>query len=214
MSPLLASSVALPLGRVELERGRLSDAAARAEAALEEEPGRAHQLLSSVALARGDLKQAESHARRAMADAAAELEAAMVLAQVHVQRSELPQALTVLEAAQARAASEKRVPPAGLGPLRADVLGRLGRFPEAQAVLEEELRLYPGRPQTYASLAVVLALQNRPRADVQRILEAMVKASPGRETILLAAKTLDFLGDKENAGAWRRRAASSGSRPR
>jgi hypothetical protein len=34
----------------------------------------------------------------------------------------------------------------------------------------------------------------------------MLKASPGRETALLGAKTLDFLGDKDKARAWRRRA--------
>ena len=171
LSPRLALSVALPLGLVELERGRLDEAEARAKAALGEDTGRAHQLLARVALARNDLKEAERHAQLAMAEA-----------------------------------GSARVP--GLGPLRADVLARLGRFAEAETVLKEEIRSVPGRAQSYASLAVVVALQGRPRDEVHEILEAMVRADPGRETTLLGAKTLDFVGDKAAAAAWRSRVAS------
>jgi arylsulfatase A-like enzyme/Flp pilus assembly protein TadD len=213
LSPRLAGSVALPLGLVELERGHLEEAATRAQAALPEDPGRAHQLLARVALARGDLAAAESEARLAMVDAAAEAEGALLLAQVRVRRSELPQALAVLDQARARAVEHGRAPPTGLGPLRADVLARLGRFGEAEVELREAIRSFPGRSQTYASLAVVVALQGRPRREVHDILEGMAKSNPGRETNLLAAKTLDFLGDKEAARAWRRRPASSGSPP-
>jgi choline-sulfatase len=208
LSPRLAGSVALPLGLVELEMDQLGEAEARAQAALPDDPGRAHQLLARVALARGDLVAAESQARLAMADAAAESEGALLLAQVHVARSQLPEALAVIEKARARALELGRNPPTGLDPLRADVLARLGRFAEAEAVLRRDILAYPGRAQSYATLAVVVALQGRPRDEVQGILDSMAKASPGRETILLGAKTLDFLGDKDAARAWRRRAAS------
>ena len=214
LSPRLANSVALPLGLVELEMGRLGEAEARAQAALPEDPGRAHQLLARVALARGDLAAAESQARLAMADASAESEGALLLAQVHVARAQLPEALATIEKTRARALEQGRNLPTGLEPLRADVLARLGRFPEAEAVLRESIRSFPARAQTYATLAVVMALQGRPRAEVHGTLDSMAKANPGRETIRLGAKTLDFLGDKDAARAWRRRAASSGgSRP-
>ena len=214
LSPRLATSVALPLGLVELEMGQLAEAEARAQAALPEDPGRAHQLLARVALARGDLAAAESQARLAMADASAESEGALLLAQVHVARAQLPEALATIEKTRARALEQGRNLPTGLEPLRADVLARLGRFPEAEAVLRESIRSFPARAQTYATLAVVMALQGRPRGEVHGTLDSMAKASPGRETILLGAKTLDFLGDKDAARAWRLRAASSGgSRP-
>jgi arylsulfatase A-like enzyme/Tfp pilus assembly protein PilF len=205
LSPRLAGSVSIPLGLVELEMGRLEDADARARAALEEDPGHAHLLLAKVALARRDLAEAERQARLAVADAAAESEGAMVLAQVHLRRSELAPALAVLEQARARAIEGGRAPATGLDYLRADVLGRLGRLPEAEAVLREEIRSSPGRSQTYASLAVMVALQGRPRSEVHEILESMVKANPARETILLGAKTLDFVGDQDAARVWRRR---------
>ena len=72
-------------------------------------------------------------------------------------------------------------------------------------MLKEEIRTSPGRSQAYASLAVVVALQGRPRSEVHAILDSMVKANPGRETVLLGAKTLDFVGDKDAARAWRKR---------
>ena len=206
-SPRLAGSVALPLGLVELEMGKLGDAEARAQAALPEDPGRAHQLLAKVALARRDLAEAERHARLSMTDATTGSEGAVILAQVHVQRSELPQALAVLEQARRRAMEQERAPAAGLGPLRADVLARLGRLDEAESAFKEEIRSFPGRAQTYASLAVVVALQGRSRVEVQEILGSMVKANPGRETILLGAKTLDFVGRQGRRG---RLASSSG----
>jgi choline-sulfatase len=206
LSPRLAASVALPLGLVELELGRLQDASTRAQAALAEEPGRARQLLAKIALARNDLPEAERQARLSTADAATKGEGALTLAQVLVRRSELPQALAVLDAARAEAAAEKRTPVAGLGELRADVLGRLGRFAEAEAGLREEIRSSTARAQTYASLAVIVALQKRPPAEVREILDSMERAYPGRETVLLGAKTLDFLGDKDAAREWRRRA--------
>jgi choline-sulfatase len=205
LSPRLAGSLAMALGLVELELGKFEEASARANAALPEDPGHAHLLLAKVAFARGDLAEAERQARLVMGDPASPSEGAMVLAQVHVRRSELPQALAVLETARARAIEQRRAPATGLDYLRADVLARLGRFAEAEAVLREQIRSFPGRSQTYASLAVVVALQGRSRGEVHDILDSMVKANPVRETILLGAKTLDFMGDKEAARAWRKR---------
>ncbi len=212
LSPRLAGTVALPLGLVELAMGNLAQAEARAKAALEVEPGRAQQLLARVALARGDLAAAESQARRAIADG--DPEGAMILAQVHVQRSELAEALAVLDEAHARAIRQAHAPPTWLGPLRADVLAGLGRFGEAEAVIREDIRAFPGRAQDYASLAVFVALQGRSRDEVHDILDAMAKANPSRETILLGAKTLDSLGDEDAAREWRRRAGPPGSPPR
>jgi choline-sulfatase len=205
LSPGLTGSLAIPLGLVELEIGKLEEAAARAQAALPDDPGHARLLLARVAFARGDLAEAERQARLAMADAVAGSEGSMVLAQIHVRRSELPQALAALETARARAIEQRRAPAAGLDYMRADVLARLGRFADAEAILKEEIRSAPGRSQSYASLAVVVALQGRSRDEIHEILDSMVKANPARETIMLGAKTLDFMGDKEAARAWRKR---------
>ena len=177
-----------------------TEATARAQAALEEDPGRARQLLARVALARGDLEEAERQARLSMADAATESEGA------DDPGASPCAAVGPVPGARGRSRrragvhiEQMRAPAAGLRDLRADVLGRLGRFAEAEAELREQIRSAPGRAQSYASLAVLVALQNRSRDEVREILDSMAKANPGRETLLLGAKTLDFLGDKDAA---------------
>src|SRR5262249_20657422 len=193
---------AAPLGRGAVGVGRAGAAGGRAQAPLAEGPGRAHQLLAKIALARNNLAEAERQARLSMDEPATRGEGAMSLAEVLVRKSELREALGVLDAARAEATAEKRAPQAGLGELRADVLGRLGRFTEAEAGLRDEIRSSRARAQTYASLAVIVALQRRPRAEVHEILDSMERAYPGRETLLLGAKTLDFLGDNDAAREW------------
>jgi tetratricopeptide (TPR) repeat protein len=192
--------------------GRYAEAATAYKEAIRVSPRLAGSValpLGLVELELGNLGEAERQARLLMGDAATESEGAVILAQVLVRRSELPQALKVLEEAQRGAIEQGRSPAAELGPLRADVLARLGRFAEAEVVLREQLQSVPGRAQTYASLAVVVAIQGRSRVEVREILDAMLKVKPGRETILLGAKTLDFLGDKDAAREWQRRAAQS-----
>jgi Flp pilus assembly protein TadD len=92
--------------------------------------------------------------------------------------------------------------------LRGDALARLGRHAEAEAAFEEEIRSFPRNSQAYTRLAIVYGLQRRAVKDVDRLLEAMVAANPTRETIELAAKTLESLGDVQGARAWRRRSLS------
>src|SRR5262249_61489483 len=130
---------------------------------LEGEPGRAPQLLARVALAQGDLAQAEQEARVSMADAASSSEGAVILAQVYVRRSDPAHALQVLEDARRQALEQKRAPSPALDDMRGDVLGRLGRLREAEAVFREQIKTFPERPQAYASLAVVPALEPPPR---------------------------------------------------
>jgi arylsulfatase A-like enzyme/Flp pilus assembly protein TadD len=202
LSPPLAPSVALSLSQVNIEMGKLGDAEANAKAALPEDPGHAHQLLAKVALLRNDLGEAERQARLGMPDAT-DPNGAMILAQVYLRQSQPQSALDALE--KARVPTLGRKPVAGFDFLRGDVLARLHRYPEAEAAFQAEIRAFPRNARAYASQAVVLALEGRSQAEVHDLLDSMVRASPSRETILLAAKTLDFMGDAEGARAWRHR---------
>jgi hypothetical protein len=136
---------------------------------------------------------------------------AMILAQVYLRRSQAVSALDALEKVRVPALGRK--PIAGFDFLRGDVLARLHRYAEAEAAFREEIRAFPRNAQAYASQAVVLALEGRSQAEVHGVLDSMVRASPTRETILLAAKTLEFMGDAEGARAWRHRAAPPSRRP-
>jgi arylsulfatase A-like enzyme/Flp pilus assembly protein TadD len=204
-SPSLAGPISLALGRVCLKLGRHDEAEANARVALRSSPAPAHELLARIALARDDLATAEREAQQATGAAEAELGAAVVRAEVHIRRGQLPEALTVLEAARRRGGEQGLEPVVDLDFLRGDALARLGRYPEAEAAFQEEIRRYPRNAQAYARLAIVYGLQRRSVTEVDRVLKAMVAASPGREARELAAKTLDSMGDPRGARAWRQR---------
>src|SRR5262249_29177530 len=95
LAPGLASTLGVGLGRVELEMGKLADAEASAQLALATDPGNARLLMARVALARKDPAAAFAHARAALDDRAAEGEAAVLLAQLYLQRNEADKALAV-----------------------------------------------------------------------------------------------------------------------
>jgi arylsulfatase A-like enzyme/tetratricopeptide (TPR) repeat protein len=211
MAPALAPTLSLTLGRVHLEMGSLAEAAAAARRAVNSEPGPAHELLASVALAGEHLDEAEREARLVVSDAGAQARAAVVLAEVFARRGQHAQALDYLEETGRRNAA------LGLGPVpyfefvRGDVLARLGRHAEAEAALRAEIQAFPTHARAYASLAIVTALQGRPLEESRRILEEMHRIQPRQQTALLAAKALDFIGDASGADAWRRRAARPAS---
>jgi arylsulfatase A-like enzyme len=206
-SPSLAGPISLALGRVCLKLGRHDEADANAQVALSTSPAQAHELRARIALARDDLAGAEREARQVTGEASAQQGAAIVLAEVHGRRAQLPQALALLEDAKRRGAERGLEPVIDLDFLRGDTLARLGRHAEAEAAFNEEIRRYPRNAQAYTRLAIVYGLQRRTRAEVNRLLETMVAASPDPGTCELAAKTLESMGDQVGARAWRRRGA-------
>jgi len=210
-SPSLAGPVALALGRVCLRMGKLDEAEATARIGLRSNAAQGHELLAQVALARDDLAAAEREARAVNGDAGAELGAAVVLAEVAIRQERFPQALAITDDAKRTIREQRLTPVMNLDFLRGDAFARLGRHDEAEAAFEEEIRSFPRNSQAYTRLAIVYGLQRRPVKDVDRLLEAMVAANPTHETIELAAKTLESLGDAQGARAWRRRSLSPSS---
>jgi arylsulfatase A-like enzyme/Flp pilus assembly protein TadD len=204
-SPALAPAIALPLGRVCLSLGRYDEAVANAHIALRGNAAAAHELLARVALARDDLATAEREATAATGDTSAELGAAVVRAEVRIRQERFQEALDIVDAAKKRMRDSAHEPVADLDFLRGDALARIGRYAEAERAFEEEVRTFPANSQAWARLAVVYGLQHRTIREVDRLLQGMVAASPGADTIELAAKTLESMGDARGAAAWRRR---------
>jgi arylsulfatase A-like enzyme/Flp pilus assembly protein TadD len=209
-SPVFLGDVAVLLGYAELRGNHLPEAEEAARRAVETNPGKAHELLMRVALARHRLDEAEAHAR-AVADARNPQPPAMLLlAELHIMRGEFQRALEVVNEAEGRA-RELRLPPVyRLEFFRADALARLNRLPEAEAAYRKEIAAFPEEGQAYANLAVLHFLRGD-RAGVERLMEAMAKASPNRRTYLLAATTYQALGNATRAEAWRRRAGDEPS---
>jgi arylsulfatase A-like enzyme/Flp pilus assembly protein TadD len=207
-SPSLAGPIAIALGRVCLKMGRRDEAEASARIGLRGNAAQGHELLARIALARDDLAAAEREARAAKGDAGAELGAAVVLAEVAIRRERFADALAVIDEAKRTIREQRLTRVPDLDFLRGDALARLGRYAEAEAAFDEEIRAFPRNSQAYTRLAIVYGLQRRTVKEVDRLLEAMVAANPGRETLELAAKTLESMGDAQGARAWRRRSLS------
>jgi tetratricopeptide (TPR) repeat protein len=207
-NPALAGPTGLALARVCLELGRFEEAEANARLGLESRPGRAHELIARAALGRDRLDDAEAHARLVSGDLDAEASAAVLRAEVRIRKNEPAAALEILETAR------KRLPPGAdartrdLAFLTGDALARLARHAEARWAFETEIARFPDNAQAYARLAIVLAIDRRPAHEVHAVLDRMVQRNPHRSAALLAAKTLESIGDRTLAAAYRRRAAA------
>jgi choline-sulfatase len=205
-APSLVGPVSVALARVCLEMGKLDEAELNASVASKTQPALAHELLARVALSRDDLARAEQEAGLAVGDPVAERNRTVVLAEVQIRRGEFAQALNTLDAG-ARVIRETGASPLlDLQFLRGDALARVNRFEEAQAAFGQEIRDFPRNSQAYARLAILYGLEHRSVREVDGLLEAMARANPGPESALLAAKTLESMGDARGGLAWRRRA--------
>jgi tetratricopeptide (TPR) repeat protein len=177
---------------------------ANARLALPANAPAAHALLARVALARDDLPKAESEAGAAAGDATAELDAAVVRVEVRIRQERIAEALALAEEAKRRERDSRHEPVPNLDFLRGDALARLGRYDEAQQAFEAEVRSFPANSQAWARLAIVYGLKRRTIREVDGLLEKMVAANPTPETIEMAAKTLESMGDRKGAAMWRR----------
>lgn len=204
-SPVPLPDLTIALASVELGRGRNDEAEALARSALAALPGKAHLLLCRVALARGDLAAAEREAAEAVAATGEHPAALLALAETKARAGRTEEALRGVERASARARELRVAPVWNLEFVRGDALARANRLEEAEAAFRAEIAAFPRNSQAFSSLAVLRFLR-RDTAEVGRLLEAMYGAAPSGKTALLAARTLDSLGAKPEAAAWRKRA--------
>ncbi len=209
ISPSMAGGAALALAKVSLKLGDLEQTQANAEVALAEAPADAHELLARVALARGDVETAEREAEGVRGSPGFNARGAVLLAEVRLRRDQPAEALRLLDAALAELDAPGREEIGNAQFLRGDALARLSRYPEAEKAFEEEIRLFPGNTEAYTRLAVLYGVEHRRVGDVDALLERMQRAVPGPDTALVAARTLESMGDSAGAAAWRRRARAS-----
>jgi arylsulfatase A-like enzyme/Flp pilus assembly protein TadD len=207
-SPVLFPDISLALGSVELRRRRFDDAEHLARASLATLPSRAHELLAGVALARGNLAAAESEAQAAAASRNPQPSAILALAEVKMRAGKPAEALQAVENAQAVFADRRLGSVYNLEFLRGDALARMNRLEEAEAAFRAEIRAFPAHSEPYANLAVIRFMKgDRPERD--KLLNEMVRANPSPRSYLLAASTLDALGEKQSAAAFRNRSNAS-----
>ncbi|MDQ3279871.1 MAG: sulfatase-like hydrolase/transferase [Acidobacteriota bacterium] len=207
INPSLVRGYALRIGTVYLRLNRLDEAAEHARIAEKVNYGGAHLLLALVELERKRYPQAEAEARLAMKDQHNDIQAKVLLARIMNQQERPREALALAQEAAAEARTRKAGPVESLYFVTGDALARMQQYPMAEEALKKEIELFPRNRQAYASLYVIYALTNRfPQADA--ILEAMVRANPGRGAAEFAAQTTDALGDARGTAHWRARAAA------
>ena len=203
-SPMFLPDITVALGFVELRRRRFDEAERLARASLAALPSKAHELLADLALARGDLAAAESEARAAAASRNPQPAAMLVLARVKLRAGEPAEALRVIEKAQAASRERRLGPVYDLEFLRGDALARMDRLDDAEAAFRAEIAAFPAHAEPYTSLAVIRFMR-RDLPGLDRELNDMIRANPSPRSYLLAASTLDSLGEKKRAASFRNR---------
>jgi choline-sulfatase len=205
-SPSLSGPLAIALSRVCVKLGRLDEAANHARVAAGTNPGEGHELLARIALQRGELAAAEREAQAAGGRPGA----AVVRAELHIRGGRFAEALAILDAEKARVSEAALVPDVDF--LRGDALARLGRYSDAEAAFAAEIQRYPKNVEAYARLAILYGLAKRPLREVDQLFVTMAKARPDPDTLELAAKTLEAMGDSRGARLWRDRARAMRSK--
>lgn len=205
-SPQLVNSLAVEVGKLELDLGNLDAAELNARQALTLNPAEAHLLLAGVHYARREWSAAEREARLAVGrEDAPRAPALVLLARALVEQGKLGEALSTIE--------RVRHPLATLSSTRGDILARMGRTREAEAAFRDEIARFPTTSQAYVRLAILLASQRR-FDEIEPTLEAMVTASPTPVTYQLAARAMSDLGNEEGARAFRKRGEKLAARLR
>jgi arylsulfatase A-like enzyme/thioredoxin-like negative regulator of GroEL len=202
-----ASFVAVATGSLLLAMGRLDEAKAHAELGLKGSPGMAESLLAQIALARNQPEEAEKEARAALAAPGSRIAPLMTLAQVLQKQGRLAEALAAADQAAAELARTGAAGQtyAGLHWVRGDLLARLGRTPEAERELLQEIHDFPHDTRAPASLALLYASAGRPQEAVA-VLRRMVEGEGSPAAYAEAVKTLRILGDPAGAAALLRHA--------
>jgi arylsulfatase A-like enzyme/Flp pilus assembly protein TadD len=191
-----------------LRSGRLDDARAHAELAVEVAPAAAHELLVRVALERGDAVAARREAQLTE-DADPSLPARAFVEGVILHRQgQFAAALPhLVEAGRRLSRRTEQIPDVHY--LTGDAYARLDRFAEAEAAFEQELLSFPGHIRARAGLAMLYRAMGRP-SDSEQAIADLVRYSPTPEAYNVAAELWTMFGEPAKAAAAR---AESRRRP-
>jgi tetratricopeptide (TPR) repeat protein len=207
-SPVFQPDLSAELGFIEVRRRHLDEAEQLARKSLSGVPSKARELLAHIALARGDISAAEREARAAAEQRNPQPSTILVMAEVKLREGKPTEALQAVDQSQAKAKGLRLGAVYNLEFLRGDALARMDRLEDAEVAFRAEIAAFPAHAQPYASLAVIRFMKgDRPALD--RELNEMVRANPSPGSYLLAASTLDSLGEKERAAAFRKRSKAS-----
>ncbi|HYC92439.1 MAG TPA: sulfatase-like hydrolase/transferase [Thermoanaerobaculia bacterium] len=180
----------------------LEQAQAHAELLLKYEPSRAHEILARVAVERGDYKRAREEAQASVKNSHDPTPGYLTLGLIAKKENDFPAALRYLDEA-AKVVARHKKPLATLHFNRGDVLARLGRNAEAEQEFRKEIAAYPGNPEPYSSLILLLSTQGRTDEATQLVYE-LVRRAPDAASYVTISETLEAIGDDRGAVYWAR----------
>ncbi len=213
LSPADRTNYLLSVANLCLQVGRPDEAIRHADLAIARGDTGGHEVKARALLGKGDLAGAEAEARRSLETGAGRKRSWLVLADVLASGGRFEEALAMTEKLEETVGDRGLDDLAGYRFLRGNLLGRLGRWEEAEAEILEETRRFPGYVPAWQTLVLLRASRGR-GAEARRTVDEMIAAAEGPATYAAAAELLERLGD--GAGASRLRAearAQAGAAP-
>ncbi len=195
-----APHVALSAAAAYLRMGRLEEARAHAELALETHE-LARDLLAQIALRQGRLEEATGWAEQAAAARGARLGPLLTLAEVRLRQERFAEAIELGRQAE-REFGERpdREALRGLYFTRGRAFAGLGEAEEAERAFRAEIELSPSELAPYTHLAFLYALEGDGRR-AGTTLKRMVETNPSPAAYAEAVRTLEAMGDPRSAAA-------------
>jgi arylsulfatase A-like enzyme/TolA-binding protein len=184
-----------------LRLGRLDEARAHAELAVDVAPAMAHELLVRIAIQRGDAETARREARLARAaDATLPMPAFVEGLILHGQGrfdAALPH---FMEAKQALASRTVQMPDVNY--YIADSLARLERYGDAERFFRDEIAINPAHVRARAGVAMLYRAMGR-TAESEQAIADLIRNSPTPEGYDVAAQLWTMFGEPARAAAVR-----------
>jgi tetratricopeptide (TPR) repeat protein len=187
---------ALALSSLLLDMRRYEEARAHAELVVEYSPSLAHETMASIALAKGDLAQAEVDARKSLDAAPLRVQPLVILSQVAHAEKRVADELELLDKVHVQVEAKRVSPIRDLEFRRGEALLQLGRRLEAAEAYRLETAHFPDHRRAWLNYALVVGAQGRIE-EARSILRAALDANPGESMKRGAREALQIMGDSE-----------------
>ncbi len=203
LSPPDRTNYLISVANLALQVGRPDEALRNADLAIARGDTGGHEVKARAYLAMGDNAKAETEARRSIETGEGRKRSWLVLATVEAGRGNFQEALRITDDVKAKVGERGLGDLIGFHFLRGNLLGRLGRWEEAEAELLEETRKFPQNLNGWKTLAFVYGSRGR-MPEARKVIDEMLRAVPGPQAWAAGAELLTAMGDA--AGAERLRA--------
>jgi arylsulfatase A-like enzyme/Tfp pilus assembly protein PilF len=162
----------------------------------------AHEMLARIALAKHDADAAREQARLAREEDPRLALPPYVDGRLLYEQGKFAEALPLFQQAIAELKNPGSPRISELHFYAGDTLGRLERYPEAEAELVEELREFPQNTRARGALAMLYQASGQPD-DAARVVADLLRVTPTPESYALAARLYTMFGDRQQADAVR-----------